>query len=176
MARLTRFFSAALSALATTAAGFACQGGDLTLPSDQRSFTLRAVSGDGEEGIVGTELGLVVQVTDGAGHPVEDVSIRFEPKTPGAQVKSELDSTNDQGQAETRVHLAAEGTQTVEARLAEVESAVRTSFSLIAVAAEPPGDGEEDDDDNGGDRGRGRGNGNGNGHDGDDDDDEEDDD
>jgi hypothetical protein len=166
MARSFRFFSAGLLVLTFIGAGFACQGSDLTLPSDGPSFSLGIVSGDGQQGTVGSELdsALVVKVTDRSGQPAVDITLRFEPKTPGARVEPEVTTTNENGEAETRVVQLGdiEGTQTVEARL-EVESALKTSFSLTAVAGEPP----EDDDDEGG-RGRGRGNGDGHGNDDDD--------
>jgi hypothetical protein len=185
MARSNRFISPALLALGLTVAS-ACQG-DLTLPDDGGPSILRVVSGDGQKGIVGSELQhpLKVQLTDGAARPLPGVALRFEPKAGGPQVQSAVDSTDDSGYAETRVRLGdTEGTQTVEASLADAASDLKTSFALIAESA-PPDDqdgendgggevGEDDDDGNGG-RGRGRGRGRGNGNN-DKDDDEEDDD
>lgn len=171
----TWIFSTGLLILAAAGSIVACQGSDLILPSDTPSFNLRIVSGDGQQGTVGSELdsALVVGVTDGAGQPVTDLSLRFEPTAPGAEVEREEVRTNQDGEAETRVRLGdTEGTQTVEVRLAEVESALKTSFTLTAVADEP---GQDDDDDEGGDGGRGRGgNGGGNGGGGDEKEDDDD--
>jgi hypothetical protein len=172
----TWIFSTGLLVLAATGSIVACQGSDLTLPSDALSFNLRIVSGDGQRGTVGSELdsALVVGVTDVAGQPVTDLSLRFEPTAPGAEVEREEVRTNQDGEAETRVRLGdTEGTQTVEVRLAEVESALKASFTLTAVANEPP---QNDDDDEGGDGGRGRGRGNGGGNGGGGDEKEDDDD
>src|SRR4051794_6055672 len=65
-----------------------CQGGDLTLPSDGLPALLREVSGSGQSGTVGSQLPdpLVVQVQDGAGRPVENVSLSFDTQVQGAKV------------------------------------------------------------------------------------------
>jgi hypothetical protein len=170
MVQSTRLFATRLLVLGLTGAGIACQGGDLTLPSDGSSFSLQIVSGNGQQGTVGTKLdsALVVQVTN-RGEPATDVSLRFEPKSPGLEVESQLVSTDENGLAETRVRLGAtEGIQTVEAGLVQLEPALKASFTLTAVASEP----HEDDDDGGPGRGRGNGGGNGGGDDDDEDDDD----
>jgi hypothetical protein len=166
MARSTGITSAGALVLSFTAAVLACQGDDLTLPSDDSPvFSLEIVSGNGQQGTVGAELdsALVVRVTN-RGEPANDVSLLFDPKSPGMEVKSEQVSTDENGLAETRVQLGdTEGDQTVEAGFLEAEPGLKATFTLTAVAAPP-----EDDDDEGNGRGRGRGRGHGGGHDDDD--------
>jgi hypothetical protein len=140
-----------------------CGGGDLTLPADVSPASLAVVSGNGQLGTVGTRLPkpLVVRVTDAANQPVPKVNLRFDTEAAAAEVDPAVIATNDTGVASVQVRLGStEGLQTVVASLAEV-GALKTSFTLFAVAN------EGDDGGNGGGRGRGRGNGNG----GDDDDD-----
>jgi hypothetical protein len=149
----------------------ACAGSDLTLPGDGSPSALRAISGDGQEGTVGTELPkpLVARLVDGAGHPLPEVSLefRFRDDVPAARIEpSEIVATNDSGFASVRVRLGSRaGSQTVEASLAEATSDLSTSFDLTALEKEPD---DEDGDDRSG-RGRGRG------HDREDDDEDDDD-
>ena len=143
----------------------ACQGGDLTLPADGSSPTLKAVSGNGQQGTVGDQLPepLVVQVTDGAARPVSQVSLQFQTDVPAAEVDPATIETNDSGYATVRVRLGVlEGTQIVEALLAdEAASGLRTTFAFTAVARAPS-------DDSGGPGGDDGGNGSGNDNDNDD--------
>ncbi len=152
----------------------ACGGSNLTLPSDGSPpgdgspSTLQAISGDDQEGTVGTELPrpLVAQLTDGGGRPLAGVSLqfRFQNDVPAAKIEpSEIVATDSNGEASVRVRLGTiVGSQTVEASLADVPASdLRTTFGL--TAREKPGD----DGDGGGGGGRGRGRG----HDNDDDDD-----
>jgi hypothetical protein len=139
-----------------------CGGNDLTLPPDGSPSRLAAISGDGQKGTVGSELPnpLVVRVTDGASRPVSQVSLRFQTDVPGAEILPATIATNDTGYAWVRVRLGAtEGTQTVEAVIAEPASGLRTSFALTARVDQPP--------DNGGGGGGGdrKGGGHGKGHD-----------
>jgi hypothetical protein len=180
-------FGAALSL-----AAIACQGSNLTLPADGFPSELRAVSGDGQQGTVGTQLPkpLVVRVRDAAARPLAEVVLRFETEIPSAQVEPAVIATDDSGLAAVHVRLGStEGTQTVEALLADdASSDLKTTFALRALAAEEPDDDDEDGDDDGDggnagddDRGNGQGNGGGRGRghddqDDDDDDDEDDDD
>jgi hypothetical protein len=149
----------------------ACGGSELTLPGDG-SPSLRAFSGAGQEGTVGTELPepLVARLTDGSARPLAGVSLefRFRNDVPEAKVEPSIVETNDSGFASVWVRLGSTvGSQTVEASLAEnTGSDLRTSFGLTAL--EEMGD----DGDGGGDR-RGR---SGEGHDHDDEDDEDDED
>lgn len=163
------FIPGRLVGAALVLAVIACGGGDLTLPADGSSFRLKAVSGGGQQGTVGTELPepLVVQVTDGAARPVPEASIRFQTEVPEAELERELVPTNDSGYAEVRVQLGTlEGTQTIEALLANEDgSELKTTFALTAVA-EPPDDGDGGGDDK---RGKGRGRGHDRGDDDDDD-------
>jgi hypothetical protein len=121
-------------------------GGDLTLPAGG-SPSLRAFSGDGQEGTVGTELPepLVVQLTDGAANPVAGVALefRFRDQVPAARVEPSTRETDDSGFASVRVRLGRTvGPQTVEASVVD-ESAndLRTTFGLTALEGDGDGDG-----------------------------------
>ena len=149
----TRVFCAALISWV-----MAC-GGDLTLPAGGSPSALRAFSGDGQEGLVGTELPepLVVRVTDGASNPVANVALefRFQDEVPDARVEPSTRETDDSGFASVRVRLGnTVGPQTVEASVAdETANGLRTVFGLTAFEDDGDGDGG-----GGGGRGRGRGN------------------
>ena len=148
----------------------ACGGSDLTLPGDGSPSSLRAISGDGQEGTVGSHLAapLVVRLTDGAARPVSGVSLRFrfESDVPAARIDPAIVATDDTGFASVQVRLGSTaGDQTVEARLADdATSDLRTTFGLTAVEKK------------GNDGGGGGGGGKGRGRDHDDDDDDDDDD
>jgi hypothetical protein len=156
----------------------ACQGSNLTLPADGSPSTLKAVSGDGQQGTVGALLPepLVVRVTDGAARPVAQLSLQFQTDVPAAEVDPAIIATNDSGYASVRVRLGTvEGIQTVEALLAsDAASGLRTTFSFTAQARKPSDDGAgpggndgEGDGENGHDDGHGHEHGRG-GHGGDD--------
>jgi hypothetical protein len=119
-------------------------GSDLTLPAGSPS--LRAFSGDGQEGTVGTELPepLVVRLTDGA-NPVAGVALefRFRDEVPAARVEPSTRETDDSGFAAVRVRLGnTVGPQTVEASVAdETANDLRTVFGLTALEGDGDGDG-----------------------------------
>jgi hypothetical protein len=151
----TRLLSLIFGALLT-----ACSG-DLTLPDngtppvDGLPATLRVVSGNGQEGTVGRLLDdpLVVQVVDGGSQPVAGVPVvfRFQSDVPEAEVDPTEAETNDDGLATAEVRLGTEeGTQSVEARVAEPE--LSATFDLTAVEHDTGkkgkgGHGHDDDDD-----------------------------
>jgi hypothetical protein len=186
MVARTTFVPGRLVGVALSLVVMACQAGDLMLPADGSPSDLRAVSGYDQQGTVGTELPepLVALVTDAAGRPVRQVSLRFQTEVPGAQLQPALVSTNDSGYAEVRMRLGTtEGTQTVEARLEQgAATGLKTTFVLTAFADQRPdddegdggGEGDGDDDGEGDDHGGGnggkhdRGKGHGHGHDHDD--------
>jgi hypothetical protein len=152
-----------LLGLALLPSAVSCGGSDLTFPPDGSPSSLVAVSGSGQRGTVGTQLPkpLVVQVVNEAARPVRQVSLRFQTEAPGAEILPASIATDDSGYAEVRVRLGTtEGTQTIEARIAEPASELRTSFALKALAEHSPRDGGG----NGGDN-RGGGHGRGHGHD-----------
>jgi len=142
----------------------ACGGADLTLPADALPASLTAVSGSGQQGVVGTELPdpLVVRVTDAAGRPVEKASLLFETRVPAARILSATEiRTNQSGQAEVRVRLGAtEGTQAFDAQMPGVSN-LRATFTVVAVAAPDEGGGGNQGD--GGDQAGGGGDDHGNG-------------
>jgi hypothetical protein len=149
-------------------AALACQASDLTLPSDGRPSNLKAVSGGGQQGTVGTELPkpLVVRVTDAAARPVREASLRFLTDVPAAQVLPAEITTNDSGFAEVRVVLGqTEGTQTFDAQLTNA-SDLRTTFAVEAVADHAADDGGGGGDGGGQGGGGGNSGGDGHGHDG----------
>ncbi|MFL5473469.1 MAG: hypothetical protein ACJ8A6_02430 [Gemmatimonadales bacterium] len=146
----------------------ACRGGDLTLPSDGLPASLREVSGSGQRGTVGSQLPdpLVVQVQDGAGRPVNNVSLRFDTQVPAAKILQPEVTTDSIGKAAVLVRLGStEGTQRFEAQLAS-GSELRTTFAVIAIADPPadnsgPGDGGPASGGDNGDHGNGTGDSNG---------------
>jgi hypothetical protein len=114
-------------------------GGDLILPSDDSPTALRPVSGDDQEGTVGSRLDdpLVVRVTDANSQPVAGVVVefQFDGDVPGGVVtpQSLTDST---GEAAAEVRLGTEaGPITVLARVSQVSSSeLQATFGLTAVA------------------------------------------
>ena len=141
----------------------ACGGDDLTLPGDGGPASLTAVSGNPQEGTVGSRLDdpLVVRVTDAGSNPLAGVSIvfRFQGDIPGAEIDPGEAVTDDEGQASAEVRLGeTTGSQTVEAQVAQASTSnLRTTFDLTAVADDKgkkggkggdsdEGDGHGDDD------------------------------
>jgi hypothetical protein len=137
----------------------ACAGGGLTLPDDSSPAALRAVSGDGQQGTVGSMLDepLVVRLTDASARPIAGVPIVFEftSDVPAAQVDPEQGETNSEGVASAEVRLGSEtGSHQVEARVVS-GAELSATFVVTAVEREPGkknkdgegGHGEDDDDD-----------------------------
>jgi hypothetical protein len=130
-------FSFLGTGLAAVLAG--CGAADLNLPSDGRTVALRAVSGGGQEGTVGTRLPepLVVEVRDRAGNPVPDVNLvfRFRDEFPDAQIDPAVQQTDPSGVASVRVRLGSTaGSQTVEATVAEeIAPEARALFGVTAL-------------------------------------------
>jgi hypothetical protein len=116
-----------------------CGAADLTLPSGGRTVALRAVSGGGQEGTVGTHLPdpLVVEVRDRAGNPVPDVNLvfRFRDEFPDAQIEPAEQKTDPSGVASVRVRLGSTaGSQTVEATVAaDIAPETRAVFGVTAL-------------------------------------------
>lgn len=160
-----------LLCLAVSAALGAC-GSGVTFPPDGSPSQLEAVSGDGQEGTVGTLLPdpLVVRVTDGALNPVSGISLMFQFRddVPAARVEPPMVATNDSGLASVQVRLGTTaGPQTVEATLDDSAPAdLGVTFGLTALAREPGNEKKAGDNDGGddGDGGGGQGDGNGHGH------------
>jgi hypothetical protein len=136
------------------AAVVSCSG-ELTLPSDGERLALEVVSGDGQEGTVGSRLDpLVVRVVDGRAEPVAGVVVvfQFESAAPEAEVSPEAETT-EEGLASAEVRLGTSaGTHIVEARVADASGgALRATFDLNALERGKKGkdrhdDDEEDDD------------------------------
>jgi hypothetical protein len=124
--------------LTATAAG--CGAGDLTLPADGSPANLKAVSGSGQQGTVGTRLPdpLVVRLTDGAGRQVPRVPVefRFQSDVPGAQFEPSVVATDDTGFASVQVVLGTTaGSQTIEAAVgASPSPGLLATFGVTAVA------------------------------------------
>jgi hypothetical protein len=136
----------------------ACGGSDLTLPADGSPAYLRAMSGSGQQGTVGSELPnpLVVRLTDRAARGVPGMSVGFQFQTdvPGAQFEPATVMTNDTGFAIVRVRLGTTaGPQTIEAVVGpDPSSGLLATFGVTALA--PQGGGDRP-----GNPGRGRGHG-----------------
>jgi hypothetical protein len=126
----------------------ACAGGDLNLPNDSAPAELTAVSGDGQEGTVGSRLPqpLVVRVTDAASRPVADVPLvfRFQDPVPDAEIDPASVATDATGQASVRVRLGTvTGPQTIEATMAEAAAAgARATFEVTALKKHGHGGGD----------------------------------
>lgn len=133
----------------------ACSG-DLVLPSDDSPAALSPVSGDDQEGRVGSRLApLVVRVTDASSQPIEGVAVdfRFQGAAPEATVTPRA-LTNNRGEAAAVVQLGTQvGPITVLAQVSQASSsALRTTFDLTAVAGKGKKgngghDSDEDDED-----------------------------
>ena len=125
----------------------ACGGGDLTLPADASPANLRAMSGNGQQGTIGTQLPdpLVVRLTDAAARPVPGVTVdfRFQSDVPGAQFEPSTVFTDDTGFASVRVRLGTTaGPQTIEAAVsANPSSGLLAIFGVTAVAPQDGGSG-----------------------------------
>ena len=132
----------------------ACSG-DLILPSDDSPAALNRVSGNDQEGTVGSVLAdlLVVRVTDASSQPIEGVAVdfRFDSDVPDAVVTPQA-LTDSRGEAAAEVRLGTEaGPITVLAQVSEASSSeLRATFGLTAVAGKGnkgKGGGDRDDDD-----------------------------
>lgn len=143
----------ALAAVSLSIIG--CQG-DLTLPGNPPTAppgepfpsSLSRVDGNGQEGVVGTKLPdpLRVRVTDATTAPVADVTVRFTSSVPGAKLQPDVIATDNGGYAEVTIRLGdVEGAQEVQAFLVD-DTGLRTTFTLNAVAKDPPKDDHGDGD------------------------------
>jgi Bacterial Ig-like domain (group 1) len=147
--------------LALLAALSSACGSNLILPSDDSPAALSRVSGDGQEGTVGSQLDepLVVKVTDASSQPVEGVPVdfRFDSDVPDAVITPQV-LTDSSGQAAAEVKLGTEaGPIIVLAQVSQASSSdLLATFGVTAV----PGKGNK---------------GKGGGRDRDDDDDDDDD-
>ncbi len=134
-----------------------CGGGSLTLPDDSFPAALQAVSGDGQQGTVGSRLDdpLVVKLTDASSRPIAGVPVVFQFKSdvPDAEVDPAEAATDNEGLASAQVRLGANtGSHQVEARVA---SAAELSATFVVTAVEREsgkkgsggGDGDDDDGD-----------------------------
>jgi hypothetical protein len=128
---------------------------NLILPGDDSPAALRLVSGNDQEGTVGTRLDepLVVRVTDASSQPVEGVAVefQFDSDVPAASVTPQA-VTDSNGKAQAEVRLGSEaGEITVLAQVSQASSSeLRTTFELTAVPGKGnkgKGGGRERDDD-----------------------------
>lgn len=129
-------------------------GSDLTLPDDTAPARLQALSGDGQEGTVGSRLDdpLVVRLLDASSQPMEGVSIvfQFTNDVPDGEVNPSQAMTNSDGRASAEVRLGSTtGTHLVEARVA-TPAALNATFVLTALERDKKkkhGDDDDDEDD-----------------------------
>ena len=113
-----------------------CGGGSLTLPDDGSPAALRAVSGDGQQGTVGSKLDdpLVVKLTDASSRPIAGVSVvfQFTTEAPDAEVDPEA-ATDSDGLASAEVRLGTStGPHQIEARVAAA-AGLRATFVVTAL-------------------------------------------
>jgi hypothetical protein len=125
----------------------ACGGDDLTLPGAGDPAALSIVSGDGQSGTVGEAVPqpLVVQLSDGAGHPIAGatVSFQFSDSLPDAAVDPVAPATDSLGQAAASARLGTvPGDQAIEAQVVRPGQDLQVRFRLIAVAKPPAGGGD----------------------------------
>lgn len=129
-------------------------GGGLTLPDDSFPAALRTVSGDGQQGTVGSKLDspLVVKLTDASSRPIAGVPVVFQFKSdvPDAEVDPTEAETDNDGLASAEVRLGTStGSHEVEARVAS-PAALSATFVVTAVERDrgkKHGGGHGDDDD-----------------------------
>jgi hypothetical protein len=156
--------------------GLSACGEDLTLPADGKPSSLLAVSGDGQEATIGSELPepLIVRLTDAGAHPISGIALefRFQTEVPAAKVDPSVIATDDTGYAAVRVRLGSTaGAQTIEARLVDDQTTdLSASFDVTALAKKDDHKGNRDggraEGGNGDDgKGKDKGKGNGGGHD-----------
>jgi hypothetical protein len=120
-------------------AAFACGGGDLVLPDDGVPAAIAAVRGEAQTGTVGSPLAdsIVVQVTDGAGRPVADLSVEFAvpPGGSAGEVIPDTARTGGDGRAGAEWVLGEQaGSQVVDARVVGADQ-IAVSFTASARAA-----------------------------------------
>ena len=130
--------------------------GDLILPSDDSPAALNRVSGDDQEGTVGSRLAdpLVVRVTDANSQPVEGVAVEFhfDGDVPDAVVTPQV-LTDSTGEAAAEVRLGTEaGPITILAQVSRASSSeLRATFGVTALAGKGKkgkGGGREGDEEN----------------------------
>ena len=105
--------------------------------------TLQVLSGDGQSGVVGTQLAvpMVVKATDAIGNPVSGAAIKFKAVSVGASVSPATVSTNPVGTASATVTLgSAPGTQSYTASSGPLsvtvsETATRGSAAKIVYVS-----------------------------------------
>src|SRR6476659_3758948 len=126
----------------------ACGGDDLTLPGPGDPATLSIISGDGQSGTVGEAVPqpLVVQLSDGAGHPIAGatVTFQFSDSLPDAAVDPVAPATDTLGQAAANARLGTvPGDQAIEAQVVRPGQDLQVRFRLTAVAKPPAGGGDQ---------------------------------
>jgi hypothetical protein len=138
------------SVLAFAVLAVACGGDDLTLPGPGDPATLSIISGDGQRGTVGETVPqpLVVQLSDGAGHPIAGatVTFQFSDSLPDAAVDPVAPATDTLGQAAANARLGTvPGDQAIEAQVARPGQDLQVRFRLVALAKTPAGGGDGGD-------------------------------
>src|SRR5215210_3140043 len=145
--------------LAFLAASVSACTGNLVLPGDDSSgedspAALRPVSGNGQEGTIGSRLDpLVVLVTDASSQPIQGVAVefQFDGNVPDAVLTPHA-ITDSNGEAAADVRLGTEaGPITVLAQVAQA-SELQATFGLTAVTKGKKGkcggrDRDEEDED-----------------------------
>ncbi|HEX2218692.1 MAG TPA: Ig-like domain-containing protein [Gemmatimonadales bacterium] len=121
--------------------GVACSGGDLGLPEDAIPAGIEPAGGNGQTGLVGTELPkpIVAKVTDAQGRPVPGVTVAFElgAGAEGGATSPDTAITEADGEASAQWVLGEEeGEQRVRA---EVVGAGLPVVSFTATAVEEVG-------------------------------------
>jgi hypothetical protein len=127
----------------------------LVLPDDDSPAGLSVISGNPQEGTIGSrlDLPLVVRVTDAHSQPLAGIAVtfRFKNDDPVAQVDPEA-VTDIDGRASAKVRLGMDlGLHVVEAQVAQTASELLVTFDLTAVAREKgkngkDGHGKEEED------------------------------
>jgi hypothetical protein len=137
-------FATGLSAgLAAALAGYACGGGDLTVPPGPPPPTseVRVVDGDRQVADTGARLAepLIVRLLDPSGNPIPDRTVLWIVKAGGGTVSPTTGMTDAQGFASAEWTLGPNpGPNTVEAQVPDVGS---VTFGATATAPGEPGPG-----------------------------------
>jgi len=113
---------------------------DTTEPRPRVAARLDIVSGDDQEGRVGSLLtnALVVKVTDDQGRPVRGQAVNFRVVSGGGSISAGAAQTDDQGRIQARWTLgtstAAADSQRVEARAVDASGATLAAATFSAIA------------------------------------------
>jgi PKD repeat protein len=125
-----------LVALAAALSLVGC-GSDLVLPGQNNPADIEVIAGDGESGLAGEAVTIVVKVTDAAGQPIEGASVNFDLTSAGdgADISPATAVTDSGGRAQAEMLLGERlGLQTGAAEVVlQNDTPPTASFSAIVL-------------------------------------------